>query len=172
MINTGGWRLGRTIAACLCTMLGGMQAVCAADGQERGAYLAQIMDCGGCHTPGALIGQPKLDQPLSGGDVGFSIPGLGVFFPPNLTSDTKTGLGAWSKGDIVRAIREGMRPDGRMLSPAMPWRSYAALTDADAEALASYLKTLPAHARQVPGPFGQDAQVPAPYLSIIAPAAK
>ena len=143
----------------------------AAGDKARGAYLARIMDCGGCHTPGALVGAPKENEPLSGGDVGFGIPKLGVFFPPNLTSD-KTGLGDWSEADIVRAVRQGVRPDGRMLAPAMPWRSYAALTDQDAADLAAYLKSLPATARQVPGPFGPNDKVPAPYLGVIMPAGK
>lgn len=45
-----------------------------------------------------------------------------------------------------------MRPDGRELSPAMPWRAYAALTDSDARALAAYLKTLKPVANAVPAP--------------------
>ncbi|HSE75357.1 MAG TPA: cytochrome c, partial [Dongiaceae bacterium] len=60
-------------------------AASAADAEtpvERGAYLAHIMDCGGCHNTGAFTPQPNLETPLAGSDIGFEVPGLGVFYPP------------------------------------------------------------------------------------------
>src|ERR1041385_2848220 len=111
----------------------------AAQEKRRGEYLATIMDCGGCHTPGALAGQPDQARHLGGSNVGFQIPGLGIFYPPNLTPD-ETGLGAWSEKDIMTAVRTGVRPDGRVLVPVMPYHNYGKLTDADASALAAYLK--------------------------------
>ena len=72
--------------------------------QSRGEYLARIMDCTGCHTPGALMGKPDQARYLAGSDIGFHLPGLGYFYPPNLTPDKETGLGAWSEADIVRAL--------------------------------------------------------------------
>jgi mono/diheme cytochrome c family protein len=108
----------------------------AQDKARRGEYLATIMDCAGCHTPGALTGKPDPARHLGGAEVGFEIPGLGIFYPPNLTPDPETGLGAWSEGDIVTAVRTGARPDGRILAPVMPYHNYARLTDADAQALA------------------------------------
>ncbi len=90
---------------------------------SRGEYLARIMDCGGCHTPGALVGKPEPTRSLAGSDIGFHIPDLGYFYPPNLTSDRETGLGAWSDADIIRAVRTGVRPDGRVLAPVMPWHA-------------------------------------------------
>ena len=135
----------------------------------RGQYLATIMDCTGCHTGGALIGQPDPKRHLAGSEIGFAIPGLGVFYPPNLTSDRESGLGAWSAAQIVTAIRTGERPDGRMLAPVMPWQSYAKLTDADAAALAAYLKSLPPTAFQAPAPVGPDEKPSSPYLTLAAP---
>src|SRR5215207_8678653 len=105
-----------------------------------------IMDCTGCHTPGTFLGKPDMQRPLAGSEVGFGTPGLGIFYPPNLTPDPETGLGQWTEADIVKAVRTGERPDGRELAPMMPWRSYAALTDDDALALAAYLKSLPSSA--------------------------
>src|SRR5690349_7268771 len=46
-------------------------------GRSRGAYLAAIMDCGGCHTGGALAGQPDQRLHLAGSAIGFGVPGLG-----------------------------------------------------------------------------------------------
>lgn len=97
------------------------------------------------------------------------MPGLGVFYPPNLTPDVETELGGWSEAEIVAAIRTGVRPDGRALAPIMPWRSYAALTDDDAVALARFLKALPPVANAVPAPAADDAPAPAPYLAMVMP---
>ncbi len=77
---------------------------------KRGEYLATIMDCSGCHTPGALTGKPDARRPLAGSDVGFQIPSVGIFYPPNLTPDAETGLGRWSEADIVKAVRTGVGP--------------------------------------------------------------
>ena len=102
---------------------------------KRGEYLATIMDCTGCHTPGALAGKPDASMYLGGSTIGFEIPGLGVIYPPNLTPDNDTGLGKWSADDMVKAIRTGARPAGRPMVAGMPYRAEAAQTDADAAAL-------------------------------------
>ena len=136
----------------------------------RGDYLARIMDCTGCHTPGTMMGQPDMARYLGGGDVGFHLPGLGIFWPPNLTSDPETGLGDWSADDIIKAVRTGERPDGRILAPIMPYHSYVALNDEDAMALATYIKSLPPLSNQVPDPvFGPD-DAKAPYMTVVVPA--
>jgi mono/diheme cytochrome c family protein len=136
---------------------------------KRGEYLAAIMDCGGCHTPGALTGQPDHARHLAGSQVGFHIPALGIFYPPNLTPDRETGLGAWSEADIVKAVRTGERPDGRVLAPAMPWHAYARLADGDARALAAYLKSLKPIRNPTPPPTGIGQKPPAPYLKLVVP---
>ena len=48
---------------------------------------------------------------LGGSEVGFEIPGVGVFHGPNLTPDKATGLGDWTDAQIVAAIQKGQRPD-------------------------------------------------------------
>jgi mono/diheme cytochrome c family protein len=127
----------------------------AADAQvERGKYVVEIIGCTDCHTPGSLIGRPDTSKYLGGSDVGFAIPGYGVFVGPNLTSDKQTGLGNWTAEQIVAAITEGKRPDGRVLAPVMPSQNFAHLTKSDALAVAAYLKGLPPISNKVPGPFG------------------
>jgi mono/diheme cytochrome c family protein len=131
----------------------------AADPQvERGKYLVQIGGCTDCHTPGHFFGHPDTTRYLGGSDVGFGVPGHGVFVGPNLTPDAETGLGKWSAQQIVTAFTTGVRPDGRMLAPVMPWRGYANLTKPDAMAIAAFLKSLPPVTNKVPGPFGADEQ--------------
>jgi mono/diheme cytochrome c family protein len=137
--------------------------------QKRGAYLARIMDCGGCHTPGALAGRPDDTKALAGSSIGFGIPSVGVFYPPNLTPDRETGLGKWTDAQVIAAIRTGTRPDGRMLAPIMPWRSYAALSNEDAKALAAYLKSLPPVRNAAPAMAGPSETPVAPYLGLVVP---
>ena len=136
---------------------------------KRGAYLVQIMGCGNCHTPGHFLGKPDLAHKLSGSDVGFQVPGLGYFWGANLTPDPETGIGNWTQPQIVTALRTGKRPDGRELGPPMPWRAFAALTNADANAIAAFLKTLPPTRHRVVGPLGGDAKPAAPYMTVVMP---
>jgi hypothetical protein len=63
---------------------------------ERGQYLVNFGGCFDCHTPGYFFGKPDMARYLGGSDVGFEIPGLGVFVGPNLTPDKETGLGTWN----------------------------------------------------------------------------
>jgi len=135
---------------------------------ERGKYLVTLGGCGDCHTPGYFLGHPDMKRVLGGSDVGFAIPGLGVFVGRNLTPDKETGLGDWSIEQIVTAITTGKRPNGRILAPAMPWRALSQLTPSDAEAIAAYLKSLPAVNHAVPGPFGPD-ETPSGLVYMIVP---
>jgi mono/diheme cytochrome c family protein len=90
---------------------------------DRGKYLVQLGGCNDCHTPGYLLGKPDLSSYLGGSDVGLEVPGAGTFVGRNLTPDKETGLGNWTRKQIVIAIQTGVRPDGRLLAPAMPWRA-------------------------------------------------
>jgi mono/diheme cytochrome c family protein len=141
----------------------------AQDRLKRGEYLAHIMDCIGCHTPGALAGKPDPQRVLAGSNIGFEIPGMGIFYPPNLTPDRETGLGTWSEVEIVKAVRTGERPDGRLLAPAMPYHAYARLTDADAGALAAYLKSLTPIRHPAPPMVGPSEKPVAPYFTVVVP---
>lgn len=126
----------------------------AEDQVARGKYLVTVMGCGDCHTAGSFFGKPDMAHMLSGGNVAFEVPGLGIFVPRNLTPDKETGLGTWSEADIVTAITTGKRPDGRILAPSMPWMDFAALTKEDALAIAAFLKSLPPVKHAIPGPWG------------------
>jgi mono/diheme cytochrome c family protein len=135
----------------------------------RGQYLTRIMDCAGCHTPGALSGRPDPDRWLAGSDVGFALPDGGVVYPKNLTPDPETGLGRWTEEEIGRAVRLGRSRDGRVLIPIMPWPSYSVLTEADARAIAVYLKSVPAVRFAVPRDTRSGERPETPYVSVITP---
>ena len=139
----------------------------------RGQYLATVMDCGGCHTPGAMIGKPDGSRRLAGSDLGFGLgPNAadGVVYPRNLTPDRETGLGAWSDEEIIRAIRAGQGRDGRVLVPVMPWPAYAALTMPDVRALVAYLRSIPAVKLEVPANVKPGERPTKPYLTAVDPA--
>jgi mono/diheme cytochrome c family protein len=106
---------------------------------ERGTYLMQsIVACGNCHTPKG----PNGDIP------GMELAGMAPFESnpafdansPNLTPDPETGLGNWTDAQIIKAIREGVRPDGTIIGPPMPIGLYRGLSDWDAQAIVSYLR--------------------------------
>ena len=63
---------------------------------------------------------------------------IGTVYTTNITPDKQTGIGNYSLGDFERAVRRGIRPDGSALYPAMPFPSYARVSDADIEALYAY----------------------------------
>jgi len=159
-----------TIAAAGLAALIAIAPAASAETQvERGAYLAHIMDCGGCHNTGAFTPKPNLDTPLAGSDIGFEMPGMGFFYPPNLTPDTETGLGKWTDAEIITAFTTGMRPDGRQLAPMMPWMSYGHISADDATALVAYLRSLKPVSHKVPGPFAATDKPTAPYMSVVMP---
>jgi mono/diheme cytochrome c family protein len=135
---------------------------------ERGKYLANLGGCTDCHTPGYLLGKPDMSQYLGGSEVGFEIPGLGVFHGPNLTPDKETGLGSWTAEQITTVLTTGVRPDGRILAPIMPWRAIANLTKSDLQALVAYLQSLKPVKNKVPGPFGP-TQTPTSFVMKVVP---
>lgn len=111
------------------------------DPVARGRYLVEsIGGCGNCHTPKG----PQGDMP------GMNLAGGMVFEEPpfravasNITPDPETGIGRWTDGQIARAIREGIRPDGRVIGPPMPIELYRSISDADLAAMVAYLRTVP-----------------------------
>ncbi|MFC3606188.1 c-type cytochrome [Stutzerimonas tarimensis] len=108
----------------------------AGDALERhGEYLSRAGNCMGCHTrPGG--------EPFAGG-VRFVTP-FGILYSTNITPDSSTGLGDWSDEDFLRAMHEGVRPDGEHLYPAFPYTAYTLLSREDVLAIKAYLDTQPA----------------------------
>jgi mono/diheme cytochrome c family protein len=159
----------RSIGCLFSLAMVSLAAPAAAADVERGKYLATIMDCGGCHTPGYLVGKPDMSRAFSGSEVGFFIPDLGYFYPPNLTSDEETGLGKWTEADIIKAVTKGECPDGRILAPIMPYHNYAALTEADAKDLAAFIKSLEPIKNQAPKLTGPTEQAPSFYMTVVKP---
>ncbi len=103
--------------------------------------------CWQCHTPNLTVNEHP-----SGGetyDLRNFGPGFGVWRVPNITPDDETGIGKWTDGEIVRAIREGVKKQGRALF-IMPALSFHGLSDDDAFALVAYLRSLPPVRNPIP----------------------
>lgn len=135
----------------------------------RGEYLVNLGNCEHCHTPGHFLGHRDDTKKLAGSDVGFSIPMQGTVVGPNITPDKETGIGDWTRAEIVDALRTGERPDGRILSQVMPWPDLAKLAKQDLEAIAAYLQSVPPIENRVAGPFGEGEPVPLHTLRVVPP---
>ena len=112
----------------------------------RGKYLVHhVTICFDCHSertyayalpfkPGREgVGGFVWDQ-----KIGFP----GTLAASNLTPDPETGLGQWTDGEILRAMREGVDQEGKALFPIMPYGHYRHLSDDDAKAIVAYLRTI------------------------------
>lgn len=121
---------------------------------DRGRYLFQhTLDCDGCHSERDFtrFGGPVMEGRRGVGVVFPKEMGMpGIVAPPNITSDRETGIGEWTDGEILRAVREGVSRDGRALFPMMPYAGYRNLSDEDAHALIAYMRTIPAVRNTVP----------------------
>jgi mono/diheme cytochrome c family protein len=109
---------------------------------NRGAYLVNgLGHCGGCHTPKNSFGADKSKQELHGGK-------LDNWVAPDLTSNTRIGLGDWSVDDIAEFLgtgRNGHAAAGGAMADVISY-STSLLSDADRRAIAVYLKSQPASA--------------------------
>lgn len=117
---------------------------------ERGRYVAIAGDCAACHTA------PNGGKPFAGG-YALETP-FGKLLASNITSDKRTGIGAWSEAEFTRAVREGKGKHGENLYPAMPYNAYVKVSDADMHDLWAYMQTVPAVdnkvvSNQLPFPF-------------------
>jgi mono/diheme cytochrome c family protein len=112
----------------------------------RGRYIFEdLADCNGCHSPRdyGRLGGPVI--PAGRGQGAHMLPEPGLprsLVAPNITPDAETGLGRWTDGEKIRAIREGIGRDGRALFPVMPYTSYRRMSDEDAQSLVAYMNTL------------------------------
>jgi mono/diheme cytochrome c family protein len=108
---------------------------------NRGAYLARAADCMSCHTSDEK-------RPYAGGLALKSA--YGDIYSSNITSDPQNGIGTWTLADFDRALRQGVRKDGTLLYPAMPYTSYTKLSDEDVRALFEFVRTIPPQSGAIP----------------------
>ncbi|WMD20889.1 cytochrome c [Achromobacter seleniivolatilans] len=112
----------------------------------RGRYLTETLaHCSTCHTPrNALMAEDK--------NRNFAGASLGAWYAPNITSDPISGIGGWSIEELFAYLKTGhaqgkAQAAGPMLEAVD--HSFSKLTDSDLQAIAAYVKTVPA--QQNPG---------------------
>jgi mono/diheme cytochrome c family protein len=106
---------------------------------NRGAYLVNgLGHCGECHNAHPVAGTSAVRKPLQGSEID-------QWYAPNITSDVRDGIGGWSNDDIVAFLKTGVSPrQGVALGPmAETVHSLSALSEADLQAIAAYLKSTP-----------------------------
>jgi len=115
------------------------------EGLARGAYLAGgAGHCAECHTPRRFDASTDDTKFLAGG------PGPERSLAANITPHDETGIGRWTEAQIARFLRTGVKPSGQKAYSLMraviigTSAGFKDLTEADALAIARYLKTVPA----------------------------
>ncbi len=123
---------GALLLSCLSTA---SQAQQTQTPTNKGEYLARAGDCVACHSAKggkAFAGGLKMGTPM------------GAIYTTNITPDPETGIGNYSLEDFDRAVRSGVAKDGHHLYPAMPYPSYAKISDDDLKELYTFfMKNVP-----------------------------
>ncbi|VEA65209.1 Gluconate 2-dehydrogenase cytochrome c subunit precursor [Serratia plymuthica] len=118
-----------SLLALLMLSAGVAQAADDAQRIQHGEYLARAGDCAACHTaPGGV--------PFAGG-LKMTTP-IGAIYSTNITPDKQTGIGEYSQQEFSDALRKGVARDGTRLYPAMPYPSFAKISDEDVRDLYLY----------------------------------
>jgi mono/diheme cytochrome c family protein len=108
---------------------------------NRGAYLVQgAAHCSTCHTPRGFLMQEEASRALSGAQVG-------PWYAPNITPDPISGIGSWTKEELVAYLRTGHLSHKAQAAGSMGEaveHSFQHLAASDLEAIATYVKNVPA----------------------------
>ncbi len=111
---------------------------------DNGRTMFYAGGCASCHATPDQDDKTKL-----GGGMALKTV-FGTFYPPNISSDAKDGIGSWSEADFVTAMWKGVSPEGEHYYPAFPYTSFQRMTLADVRDLFAHLKSLPAVSGQTP----------------------
>ncbi len=101
---------------------------------DRGELVARAGGCIACHT------DTKNEGELLAGGVRLDTP-FGTFVSPNISSDPRQGIGAWSLEMFAQALLNGRRPDGGHYWPAFPYPAYAVMSRQDIADLYAWLQS-------------------------------
>ena len=119
---------------------------------ENGRILFFAGGCTSCHAV-----PDQSDKLRLGGGYALKSP-FGTFHVPNISPHKQDGIGSWSAADFIRAMREGVSPDGRHYYPAFPYTSYAKMSEGDLADLFAFIMTLAPVEGRAP-----DHDLPFPY---------
>jgi hypothetical protein len=120
---------------------------------ERGKYIfTRLSYCDDCHSEQdfSRLARPVVVSTRGYGKLMADKDMPGEIYAANITPDKETGIGSWTDGEKIRAIREGVDKDGRTIFPIMPYSYYCYMSDDDAQSLVAYLDTMPAVKHKLP----------------------
>lgn len=126
---------------------------------NRGAYLVEtVAHCGACHTPRGPAYEERASDRTSNLFASGAI--VDKWYAANLTADPASGLGRWSQADVAQFLGTGYAHQGVAFGSMaqMVENSGQYMTEADRQAIARYIKTLPAH--------GEIAKIAAPVPAV------
>ncbi|MBI5858414.1 MAG: cytochrome C [Sphingobacteriales bacterium] len=112
---------------------------------KYGGYLANMADCGTCHSPLTPQGPDVMTRKFAGGYT-FQLPANKVT-SSNITSDSATGIGTWTEERFLNKFipyreEKGYNYDPGNQNTVMPLSLLAGMTDADLKAIYAYLRTI------------------------------
>lgn len=108
---------------------------------NRGAYLVRgLGHCVACHSSRNVFGATSGDLELGGG----LIPMQG-WYAPSLANSVEAGVADWPVEHVAQLLQTGVSPRGSVMGPMaeVVFRSTQHLSDADLQAMAVFLKSLP-----------------------------
>ncbi|HYE85473.1 MAG TPA: hypothetical protein VEA16_03915 [Vicinamibacterales bacterium] len=116
----------------------------------RGKYLTDhVVGCTTCHTERdwtRFAGPIKVERIGAGGER-FNLGPSGELISPNITP---AAIGSWTDGELLRAVTQGVTPDGRPLFPLMPYPHFGAMAEDDVHAVLAYIRSLKAIEGEAP----------------------
>jgi len=122
------------------------EAVSKSNVLEYGKYLSTIAGCESCHTP-TDQGEPLPGMNFAGGEA-FTLPN-GTVRSLNITPDTETGIGSWTKEDFIKRFKfydtdstRNIPVSPEEFNTVMPWPMFAGMNEEDLSAIYDYLKTV------------------------------
>jgi len=101
----------------------------------KGKILFEVGGCANCHTDN------KAKGPLAAGGAALKTP-FGKYFALNITPHEEHGIGTWTDAQFIRAMRDGVAPDGSHYFPVFPYTSFTNMTNADMMAIKAFIFTL------------------------------
>ncbi len=123
----------------LALLLAGAGGGSAAAGGDAQRGLGVFESAGGCSCHTNYPGEGE-DAPRLAGGRALETP-FGTYYSSNITPDAETGIGRMSEAEFLRAMQDGLAPDGRNYFPVFPYTSFTQMTDADLRDLFAYLAT-------------------------------
>lgn len=111
-----------------------------------GEYVAlHRVECYSCHSKDFATNDysnPPKSKGYFGGGNAFRMPDGSKIYSRNITMDEETGIGKWSEEEFLKAVKQGILPNGQ---PALrpPMKPYVHLSDGEVKAIYAYLKTIP-----------------------------